>query len=69
MLTMVLALTLSCPETKMLNTSKFAWNDHDRVTLAHVKKRCGEIYPDAPCVKLFKKWGEKDYSVICGAPK
>jgi hypothetical protein len=60
--------TNQCPRTTMINTSGFPWNGHDRKTLKYTKKRCGEIYPDAPCVKWFKKWGKQDYSVICGAP-
>ena len=58
----------SCPQTKMLNTSKYGWNDYDMDMLKQAKKRCGELYPDAPCVKLFKKYDKLSYSVICGAP-
>lgn len=60
---------LSCPTTKMMNVTKYPWNDHDRQILTQTRKRCGELYPDAPCVKLFRKYGKQDYSVICGAGK
>ena len=58
--------TNQCPRTTMTNISGYPWNDYDRSILKQAKKRCGEIYPDAPCVKLFRKWGKQDYSVICG---
>lgn len=69
MITLLALAALSCPETKMQNVSGFPWNEEDRKVLAQTKKRCGELYDDSPCVKLFRKWGERDYSVICGAEK
>lgn len=63
----ILITAAACPSTKMLNTSGHPWNDYDKSILAQTKRRCGQIYPDAPCVKLFKKWGKQDYSVVCGA--
>lgn len=66
MISLLLYLALSCPETKMQNVSGFPWNDYDQEMLAQAKKRCGEIYKEAPCVKLFRKWGKQDYSVVCG---
>lgn len=68
MILLVLA-ALSCPATKMQNVTKFPWNDHDRSILQQARKRCGELYQDAPCVKLFRKYGKQDYSVICGAER
>lgn len=59
---------LSCPEVKMQNVSGHPWNGYDKEILQQAKKRCGELYSDSPCVKLFRKWGKQDYSVICGAP-
>lgn len=69
MISFLLASALSCPKTKMVNTSGYPWNDYDKSILAQTRQRCGEIYADSPCVKLFKKWGKQDYSVICGAKK
>lgn len=62
-------LVLSCPITVMQNITKYPWNDYDRSILKQTEKRCGEIYKDAPCVKLFKKWDKQDYSVVCGKEK
>jgi hypothetical protein len=62
-------ISLSCPKTEMVNVTKYGWNKHDAETLEYAKRRCGEVYEDAPCVKLFRKWGKQDYSVICGGEK
>ena len=60
-----MALLLSCSPPVMQNVSKEPWNDYDREELKYVEKRCGEIYLDAPCVRLFRKWDKKSYSVVC----
>lgn len=65
---LALLFALSCPKPEVVNTSDLPWNDHDQKTLEYAKKRCGEIYPDAPCVKWFKKYAFQSYSVICGFP-
>lgn len=62
----LLFLAISCPSTEIINTSGYPWNDYDQEMLEYSKKRCSELYSDAECVKMFKKYGEKDYSVICG---
>lgn len=65
----VFLLSLSvagCPLPKLENKTNFPWNDYDRKTFKHASKRCGELYTNSPCVKLFRKWGEQDYSVLCG---
>ena len=63
----IILLTLSCPQVKMVNVSGYPWNSYDRKELRYARKRCGEIYPDAKCVKLFRKFGKRDFTVICGA--
>lgn len=62
-------LALTCSDTVIKNTSKYPWNDYDTQILTYLKRRCGEVYPDAPCLKWMKKWGEKDYSAICTGQK
>ena len=64
-----LFLSLSCPTPLMQNASRFPWNDYDRKELRYAEKRCGEIYEDAPCVKLFRKFNDQQYTVICGKAK
>lgn len=60
---------LSCPATKIVNTSGYPWNKDDAAMLRQAKVRCGELYEDSPCLKLIKKYGFNDYSVVCGAPE
>lgn len=59
-------LLIACLPPKMLNVSIFPWNKYDYNILNQAKIRCGKIYPDSPCVKLFKKYNKQQYSVICG---
>lgn len=63
---MLVLVALSCPNVKMLNRTEYAWNQHDRETLAFAQKRCAQLYPEAPCLKVFRKRGKQDYSVLCG---
>ncbi len=65
-LLVITLFSLSCSKTIIVNTTKYPWNSFDQKTLNQAKKRCGEIYPNAPCVKWFKKYGSIDYSIICG---
>lgn len=63
---LLLLLALSCPKTILINQNKQAWNESDYKVLKSAEKRCGEIYPDAPCVKKFyKRPTEQSYWVIC----
>ena len=64
-----LIIALSCPTTKIVNVSDYPWNDYDNSILEQARKRCGELYDDAPCVKLFRKYDFQQYSVICGEEK
>jgi hypothetical protein len=67
LITLMSLAALSCPKTIMVNHTSHPWNDHDRSVLETAKKRCGQIYPDAPCVKEFYKIDKQDYHVTCGA--
>ena len=67
MLAAAVLVSLSCAPRKITNVTKFPWNAHDEKTLAYTRNRCVQVYKDAPCVKLFRKWGKQDYSVVCGA--
>lgn len=58
-----------CPKPEIVNESKKPFNEQDKQTLARAYKRCGELYKDSPCVKLFIKRTERDYAVICGKLK
>jgi hypothetical protein len=66
MSTLLVLLALSCPATKLQNTSLYPWDKEDKKYLATAKRRCGQLYPDSPCLKLFKKFDELSYIAICG---
>lgn len=68
-MTMALFLALSCSKPIMQNASKFPWNDYDKSILHQAQNRCGELYPEAPCVRLFRKFNKNQYTVICGKKK
>ena len=62
----LLFIALSCPAPVMQNATKQPWTGYDREELKWAETRCGQIYQDAPCVKLFRKFGDREYTVICG---
>lgn len=63
---MLLALlALSCPLTLVVNNTK-EWTVDDQHTLDNAKKRCGELYPDAPCLTKFEKTAALAYRAYCG---
>lgn len=65
-----LLMTLSCPTPVMQNVSKYPWNDYDRQEMRYAEKRCQEIYgKDGECLTLFRKFGKRDYTVLCGAKR
>lgn len=59
-------LSFVCSSTIMLNTSREPWEKYDYDMLDQAKENCVKHYLDAPCVKLFKKFDRKQYSVVCG---
>lgn len=66
MLTFMLMAALNCPITKMVNTSGLPWNAEDKKVMQYCTKRCSQIYPRSPCLKIFTKKAKQDYTVICG---
>lgn len=65
---LIMLLALACPQTRIENWTN-EWNKQDQWTLDNAKKRCGQLYPDAPCVKMFRKKDESTYNVICSGNK
>lgn len=63
-----IALALSCAEPKLINASKEPWTKFDRKTIQTAKVRCGQIYKESPCVKVFKKTRPRTYVVVCTQP-
>lgn len=64
--TLILLVTLACPDVHMVNTSGEAWTSNDYDTIEIAKVRCGEIFPDAPCLIKFEKYAFQSYRTTCG---
>ena len=58
--------TLSCPTTKVVNSSGLAWTKLDNQTLLRATKRCKELYVRSPCLKWFEKYDYQSYRAVCG---
>jgi hypothetical protein len=65
LLTVTVAIGISCPATVIDNRTN-EWNRQDQQTLDNAKKHCGELYPDAPCLKMFRKKDSTTYNAVCG---
>lgn len=67
-LTSILTLSQAsqCPETKTLNLTSEEWNAADTEALETAQRRCPEVFPEAPCLKLFIKKEVLVYRAICG---
>lgn len=63
---LAILFALNCEPPTLVNVSKYPWVKYDYEILEQAKKRCGELYSDAKCVKLFRKFGYQSYTVICG---
>ena len=60
-----IVLGFSCPATKVENYTN-EWNEQDQKTFDGARLRCGELYPEAPCLKMFRKKDESTYNAVCG---
>lgn len=58
-----------CPNTTFKGFNSKNFTDMDLACYKTAKRRCGEIYKDSPCLKVFQKTGEMDYRAICGQEK
>lgn len=65
MKTLMLYLTLNCPDTRIVNMSKLKWVKEDDVQLQFTKTQCIKFYPRSPCLKTFIKRGFQNYWAIC----
>lgn len=64
----MIKLALICVLTTIVNKTS-TWTENDKKALKKAKVRCGQLYPDAPCLKRFVKLGENRYNALCGAKK
>lgn len=61
-----IVISMSCPDTNLINSSSENWNAHDKKSLMIAKTRCSKIYTEYKCLKSFEKRSPKVYWVICG---
>lgn len=64
-----LILVLLCGPVLFINLTKEPWSRIDYDNAEHATKRCGEIYPNSPCLKKFIKVRTQMYRAICGKDK
>lgn len=67
MKSLLVLAALFCPQPKVTNSTD-SWTKTDAAQLKFSKKRCGQLYKDAPCLKYFWKVEFQTYRVICGKP-
>jgi hypothetical protein len=61
-----LAIMTGCPKTSTINISGLPWNKDDSENRKHAQMRCGQKFPDAPCLITLVKVDEQIYRAICG---
>lgn len=65
----LLAAQLSCPTTRFELTGVQALGLQDKQALEQAQKRCPILYPNSPCVRVFRRTAPQTYQVICGPRK
>lgn len=63
---LAIAATTGCHNTVFENKTNQPWDQVDKMHYRAASQRCGELYEKSPCVKLFRKRENRNYSVICG---
>jgi len=61
----LILVSLMCPDINIVNLT-IDWETRDSLVLEYVQKRCGEIYPKSPCLKIFTKKEDGVYNAVCG---
>lgn len=57
--------TATCAATTIINQTP-EWIQQDAAALNRAQLRCQDIYPESPCLRVFKKLEPSVYSAICG---
>jgi hypothetical protein len=63
---MFMASFTACPATEIINKTFIPINQFDMRQLSRAQLRCRQLYKKSPCLKIFTKIGEQDYTAICG---
>lgn len=58
------SITKSCPKVRDIGGP---FTDIDKKNKEVARKRCVEIYPTSPCLKVFAKMAAYTYRAICGS--
>jgi hypothetical protein len=64
-----LLAALSCPPIIQENQTELSWGEKDKAIADQYRSRCGDVFPEAPCVAMIIKREKQVYWVICGAEK
>jgi hypothetical protein len=63
------AVTNMCPSTRIINKTNRKWEKRDTEVLKSAKRRCGQKYPNNPCLVEFRRYDNYHYEAICGGEK
>lgn len=66
--TILLMAGLNCPQTIVVNNTD-TWSLDDEAALVQATRRCSELYPEAPCLKVFRKKEPLLFNATCGAER
>jgi hypothetical protein len=55
-----------CTLTIIINLTSRPIDSFDKQTMVYCKKRCPQIFSDAPCLKRFVVKEDRVYNCICG---
>jgi hypothetical protein len=59
----------ACEKVRLVNMTR-TWDKHDQQEMDDAAARgCKKRFPDMPCLRIFIKLNERDYSVICGGER
>lgn len=63
---MIVKFALVCVLPVIVNNTD-VWDERDKEVMREAQQRCGEIFPDAPCLTKIVKTGDNSYQIYCGA--
>lgn len=65
----IFAHSAECPVPRIVNMTK-TWTEYDKDVMNKAAiSGCRQHFKEMPCLKVFIKLNERDYSVICGVQK
>lgn len=61
------ASIVHCPSIPALYSKGTVFEQYDLETLRRAERRCVQLYPASPCVKLMMKPAFRTYRIVCGS--